>query len=91
VSGAAGTVGFISAITEHFCTTCNRLRVTADGHLRPCLLDDDEVDIKAALRRGASADELREIIQQAVSGKRAHHHLSEGLTTPERSMRQIGG
>ncbi len=91
LGGAAGTVGFISAVTEHFCATCNRLRVTADGHLRACLLDDDEVDIKAALRRGASADELRQIIQQAVSGKREHHHLSEGLATAERSMRQIGG
>ncbi len=89
--GAAGTVGFISAITEHFCATCNRLRVTADGHLRPCLLDDDEVDVKAALRRGAGPDELREIIQQAVAGKREHHHLSQGVAAPERSMRQIGG
>ncbi len=89
--GAAGTVGFISAITEHFCATCNRLRVTSEGHVRPCLLDDDEVDIKEALRRGADADELREIMQRAVAGKRERHHLSEGMAAPERSMRQIGG
>ena len=67
------------------------LRITADGHLRPCLLDDDEIDVKEALRSGASDDELRELIEQAVSVKRERHHLNEGQRAPVKSMRQIGG
>ena len=62
--GAKGTVGFISPITEHFCATCNRLRMTSDGHLRPCLLDDDEIDIKKALRNGGSDDDLKAVIAE---------------------------
>jgi cyclic pyranopterin phosphate synthase len=89
--GASGTVGFISPITEHFCATCNRLRMTSDGHLRPCLLDDDEIDIKKALRNGGSDDDLRAIIERAVVLKRERHHLNEGEKAPERPMRQIGG
>jgi len=89
--GANGTIGFISPVTEHFCSTCNRLRLTADGHLRPCLLDDDEIDIKGAMRGGASDEEMRVIIQKAVAGKRERHHLNEGQRAPEKSMRQIGG
>ena len=76
-SGANGTVGFISPVTEHFCSTCNRLRLTADGHLRPCLLDDDEIDIKGGMRGGASDEELRAIIHKAVAAKRERHHLNE--------------
>ncbi len=90
--GAKGTIGFITPMTEHFCGTCNRLRLTSDGHLRPCLLDEDEVDLKEALRRGASIEELRKLIRQAVGIKREHHHLAEGVYTPEgRPMCQIGG
>jgi len=86
-----GTIGFISPITEHFCATCNRLRMTSDGHLRPCLLDDDEVDIKKALRGGANDEVLKTLVQRAVSIKRERHHLNEGERAPERPMRQIGG
>ncbi len=89
--GAGGTVGFISPITEHFCNSCNRLRITADGQLRPCLLDDDEIDLKKALRSGASDDEIRKLIQQAITVKRERHHLNEGERAPEKPMRQIGG
>ncbi len=89
--GAGGTVGFISPITEHFCNTCNRLRITADGQLRPCLLDDDEIDLKKALRSGASDSQLRGLIQQAIISKRERHHLNEGERAPEKPMRQIGG
>jgi cyclic pyranopterin phosphate synthase len=89
--GAKGTIGFISPMTEHFCHSCNRLRLTADGQLRPCLLDDDEVNLKEALRNGASTERLRELIQQAVATKRERHHLNEGSGPPERPMRQIGG
>jgi len=74
---------FISPITEHFCATCNRLRMTSDGHLRPCLLDDDEIDIKKALRNGGSDDDLRAIIERAVILKRERHHLNEGEKAPK--------
>lgn len=89
--GAKGTIGFISAMTEHFCRSCNRLRLTADGQLRPCLLDGDEVNLKQPLRNGASREELKELIQQAVAIKRERHHLAEGLVTGGRPMCQIGG
>jgi cyclic pyranopterin phosphate synthase len=88
---ANGTVGFISPITEHICFNCNRMRLTADGKLRPCLLSDYEVDLKNALRRGASTEELKELIRQAVAAKPAHHHLAEGIRPKQRAMRQVGG
>jgi cyclic pyranopterin phosphate synthase len=88
---AKGTVGFISPITEHFCFNCNRLRLTADGKLRPCLLSDYEVDLKSALRRGASSEELKELIRQAVAAKPERHHLAEGMRPKQRAMRQVGG
>jgi cyclic pyranopterin phosphate synthase len=91
LAGAKGTIGFISPMTEHFCATCNRLRVTADGHLRPCLLDDDEVDVKKVLRDGSSDEQLETTIRRAVGIKRDRHHLNEGIPAPERPMRQIGG
>ena len=89
--GANGTLGFIGAVTECFCAACNRFRLTADGKLRPCLLDDDEIDIKEPLRRGATIEELAQLIQSAASLKREQHHLSEGDIPSGRSMRQIGG
>jgi cyclic pyranopterin phosphate synthase len=89
--GANGTVGFIGAVTECFCSECNRFRLTSDGKLRPCLLDDDEVDIREAIRRGASIEELAKIIQSAAMVKRAQHHLDTGSKPSTRSMRQIGG
>lgn len=88
---ANGTLGFIGAVTECFCAGCNRFRLTADGKLRPCLLDDDEIDIKEPLRRGASIEELAQVIQSAAASKQAQHHLSEGDVPTGRSMRQIGG
>ena len=92
-SGAKGTIGFITPMTEHFCHSCNRLRITSDGQLRPCLLADDEVNLKEALRNGASNDELKRLIQQAVNLKRKQHNLA-GKLIPEtsgRPMCQIGG
>jgi cyclic pyranopterin phosphate synthase len=90
---AKGTVGFITAMTEHFCSTCNRLRMTADGSLRPCLLAEDEISIKEALRSGATIEELKQLIQKAVKMKRKEHNLS-GKIAPEtngRPMCQLGG
>ncbi len=88
---AKGTIGFISPMTEHFCHTCNRLRLTSDGQLRPCLLDNDEVNLKERLRNGANTDELKQLIQQAVVIKREQHHLTKGLALEGRPMCQIGG
>jgi cyclic pyranopterin phosphate synthase len=91
--GAKGTIGFITPMTEHFCDTCNRLRLTSDGQLRPCLLDDDEVNLKEPLRNRAGTDELKQLIQQAVAIKRERHRLTGGLApgTVKRPMCQIGG
>ncbi|MFH1150322.1 MAG: GTP 3',8-cyclase MoaA [Actinomycetota bacterium] len=69
--GAAGTLGTISSVSCHFCPSCNRLRVTADGHMRTCLFDSDGVDVKAAIRAGADPDRLREIIDGELERKRA--------------------
>ncbi len=69
IPGALGRIGVIDPITGHFCGACNRLRLTARGTLRPCLLSSNEIDIKSALRSGASKDELTQIILKAVGSK----------------------
>jgi len=89
--GVEGTVGFITPLSEHFCFNCNRLRLTVDGKLRLCLLSDEEVDLKTYLRRGASVEELKGLILQAVARKPERHHLSEGVLPKGRAMCQVGG
>jgi len=90
--GAEGTIGFIGALSDHFCGTCNRLRLTADGHLRPCLLSDYEIDLRPALRDSLDLEAVKSILAQAIRSKPAHHHLGEALSPPqERTMAQIGG
>ncbi|MEW6139574.1 MAG: GTP 3',8-cyclase MoaA [Thermodesulfobacteriota bacterium] len=69
LEGAVGRIGVIDPVTGHFCGTCNRMRLTARGTLRPCLLSPNEIDVKGALRSGASRDELVRIIQAAVLAK----------------------
>ena len=86
-----GTVGFIGAMTHSFCSECNRFRLTADGRLMPCLMQDDEVDIKGPLRAGASLEELEEIIKQAVALKGEKHLDANELELNKRQMWQIGG
>ncbi len=88
--GAIGTIGFISAISEHFCSKCNRLRLTSTGGLRPCLYSDDEVDIRTALRCGASLKKLSEIIASSVQHK-PKKHSAIGPGTYRSMMYQIGG
>jgi GTP 3',8-cyclase len=70
---AQGSVGFISALSEHFCDRCNRLRLTADGALRPCLMADGEIDLRTPLRSGASDSELKDLIAQSVAAKPERH------------------
>ncbi len=89
--GAPGTIGFITPVTEHFCYQCNRLRLTADGKLRPCLLSEAEIDLREPLRRGASADELKALIEKAVADKPKSHHLAEGRPAKGRPFSQVGG
>jgi len=89
--GAEGTIGFIGALTDCFCSQCNRLRLTADGRLRPCLLADDEVDIKGPLRSGASIDDLKRFMQEAAALKGERHKLGQGFIPSKRQMWQIGG
>jgi cyclic pyranopterin phosphate synthase len=91
----AGAVGFINSVTEPFCSRCSRLRLTADGRFRVCLYDDNEADLKAPLRAGASDDELAEIMIRALSGKGrggALEILERKRRLPlTRTMHQIGG
>lgn len=90
LAGGRGSVGFISAISNHFCYRCNRLRLTADGKLRPCLYWDREIDIKGPLRSGASETELAAIFTRAIALKPLKHRLEDGWHQP-RVMSQIGG
>ena len=89
--GASGTIGFISPVTEHFCFQCNRLRLTADGKLRPCLLSEDEIDLKAPLRGGAPMEELKKLIARAIATKPKGHRLAEGTRPKGRPFSQVGG
>jgi cyclic pyranopterin phosphate synthase len=88
---SGGTIGFIGARSEHFCARCNRLRLTADGRLRPCLLSDYELDVREPLRAGAGPDEVREILLQAIRTKPAEHHLATAASPRNRTMAEIGG
>ena len=85
--GALGTVGFISPLSRHFCSQCNRLRLTADGKLRPCLFSDREVDVRAAVREG-DEDAVYNCFLEALNLKPDEHHDKVGT---ERKMSQIGG
>ncbi len=89
--GAEGTVGFITAMSDHFCETCNRLRLTSSGGLRPCLYDSREVDLKTPLRRGAGIKEIADLIMEAIALKPDRHHMHDGWTDKKRVMSQIGG
>jgi len=92
IEGARGEVGFISALSHHFCKSCNRLRLTAGGQLRPCLLSDRQVDLKRHLRSGASDDALAEQFIEAVKLKQAHHGLTDSIPAKVTGqMSSIGG
>jgi cyclic pyranopterin phosphate synthase len=91
--GAKGKVGFIAPLSWHFCSVCNRMRLTADGKLRACLFSKDETDIKGAIRGGASLAELASIFKQAATAKPPGHRLyqTNEQSDPGRAMRAIGG
>ncbi len=91
LSGGRGTIGFISSVTEPFCEGCDRMRLSADGRLRLCLLRDDEVDLMTPLRAGATDDELRELMARGVYNKPWGHGLAQNVIPELRVMSQIGG
>lgn len=91
IRGAMGTLGFISSVTEPFCQGCGRVRLTADGKLRLCLLRDDEVDLLTPLRAGATFAELRELMYAGAFHKPWGHGLAQGIVAEKRVMNQIGG
>lgn len=88
---ARGVVGFISPVSNPYCGTCNRMRLTADGKFHLCLLHDDEIDVKQTIRNGGSIDDVQVILARAVHEKPTGHALHEGISTLERNMFQIGG
>jgi len=89
--GGRGTIGFISSVTAPFCAGCDRMRLSADGKLRLCLLRDDEVDLLTPLRAGATDDELRAMMARGVYNKPWGHGLAQNIVAQSRVMSQIGG
>jgi cyclic pyranopterin phosphate synthase len=89
-----GEIGFINPVSDHFCSTCNRLRLTADGKLRACLLNDVEIDLREALSRHCDDDELAGLIREAILLKPQRHDLDctdRHLKKCHRDMSDIGG
>ena len=84
--GARGTVGLIRPLSRHFCAACNRIRVTADGKLKPCLHSDREISLK-----GAAGAQLRRLISQGILEKPMRHHLTDAASECMRNMNQVGG
>jgi cyclic pyranopterin phosphate synthase len=90
--GAPGGVGVIASVTEPFCDTCNRLRLTSDGQLRSCLFAMHETDLRGPLRAGAGEDELERLIRRNVWAKWEGHKINHpDFERPSRSMSMIGG
>ncbi len=91
LAGAPGALGFISSVTHPFCASCTRARLTADGRLRLCLLRENEIDLMDPLRNGASDDELKDIITDAIWWKPWGHKLDQDIIPLNRTMSEIGG
>ncbi len=96
IKDGLGTIGFISPVSNHFCAECNRMRLTADGKLRPCLLSDRYVDIKTALRSGVDHKGLQDLFRRAVFNKPEEKEIDQNMAEPQVTdgtayMSQIGG
>ena len=94
VAGAKGVIGFISPMSRHFCASCRRLRLTADGRIRPCLLSDTEIDVKSPMRSGCTDTELERLLRLSLEIKPERHHLNENGSEAgcfQRTMSRIGG
>jgi cyclic pyranopterin phosphate synthase len=90
-SHGQGAVGFISTVTQPFCSSCTRARLTADGRLRLCLLRESEVDLLSPLRAGASLPELRQLVLEGIWRKPWGNRLAQGAVPLNRVMSEIGG
>jgi cyclic pyranopterin phosphate synthase len=91
-SDGIGEIGLISSVTEPFCGTCNRLRLTSDGAIRNCLFSDDELSVRDLMRGGANDDDVALMLRRAVWQKYPGHAINEpGFLRPARSMSMIGG
>ncbi len=91
IPGFKGTIGLISALSNHFCSQCNRMRLTADGKLRPCLYSETEYDLREKLRGNISDAELQDFLRTVLLAKPEKHHMEAGWGKQARSMSQIGG
>ncbi len=91
LENAPGTLGFISSVTQPFCASCTRARLTADGRLRLCLLREKEVDLLTPLRNGASNDQVKAIIEEGIWWKPWGHKLGDDVIPLNRVMSEIGG
>ena len=91
LAGAEGTVGFISPVSNPYCDDCNRMRLTADGRLRMCLLSDKEINFRRTLRNGGVHQDLVNLFERAIRAKPVGHELQRGVHPAERTMSQIGG
>jgi cyclic pyranopterin phosphate synthase len=91
LNGSAGQVGFISPMSTHICHACNRIRLTPDGKLKPCLFSDMEHDVKALLRAGAGDEEVADFMKAAVKSKPERKQEAGSIRMCQRSMRNIGG
>lgn len=92
IEGHTGTVSFITSMTDSFCSSCNRLRLTAEGGIKSCLFYAPEISVRDAMRNGASDNDLRALILESVLGKpEAHPPMEELAATENRSMVEIGG
>jgi cyclic pyranopterin phosphate synthase len=88
----AGEIGFVNPVSEPFCSSCDRIRLTADGQLRTCLFSRREWDLKTPLRDGSSDERLEELIRFAIAHKELKHKINDaGFVRASRSMSQIGG
>jgi cyclic pyranopterin phosphate synthase len=104
LEGSQGVIGFISALTHHFCEDCNRLRLTAEGKLRPCLFSETEIDLRTALRTGCADEEIERLLKLAIQVKPKGHNMGDvdpaslesrdrplPFSKRKRPMSQIGG
>ncbi len=90
--GAPGVIGFISPVTHHFCDSCNRLRLTCDGKIRPCLFSETEIDLRSALRSGSPDEEIERLLRLAVQVKPEKHSIHSGDCFDNlKPMSKIGG
>ena len=91
IKGGVGRIGFISPVSTHICNRCNRIRLTAQGTIRPCLFSDEEYDVKTMLRGGASDEEIRDFVREAVKAKPERKAEIGQIRKCQRNLRSIGG